>query len=492
MTVKLDVTALKSAVDALQSLADAIDFHRDWCTRDCPVDLASLAEGTTLTGIRDWLTDQKPDVQTVHDLAYLLDTEGNGPVEIPGTGSLEEIREQLGTELAQQMRDGDPIENPEDMERYADMLTMLDRYEDDIRVTGAFHTELGPEGLSTVLLDDRHYLYEDTQGTAAGDVLAAATVQHALDNNYQGENAATISSWAISYFGGKADPPDGVKEELGAIVSTYIRDVGRVALDPNSADTPGTYGPDDELPPGLFEGEGFPPYGIRLDRTALNNLLGDIGDNDVAISLIGDANGRLAQGRLDQAVHTTVNGGPFVDEADPFNGATLTNSAVTGFLYDGLFDGRIDDAQGDAAEREKMWKFLMVPTEFVEVPGGPIGNYVVGSIKDRLKEEFVGDGVAESISSAEDGYNEVRTFTTMQSLYTLVTNEEAASLPAGSLREDWPTDSSGNPVHPNDLTSQQQTDIIASVNDPSDNQGYALSTYKNGLSGMDLLQEQYP
>ena len=656
MTVKLDAAALDSAISGLEDLASAIDFHRNWCTKDCPVELASLAEGTGLTQVRDWMNDQVVNpLRIVRDLAQLLDSEG-GTVELEGSGAIDVLRAKLGAELAEQMADSGDLDTPEDIEDFQDLMATLDRYKDDIVVSGAFHTELGPEGLAQMLdkaraltdpsgqyqnyllnnlsgssdpsypeaselavqfqddiaalladslatgslwkdfpdsyakefadygngstaaiifdyagrngdvfardflndagdalleredgaggmywsgmgnglqfgttdmdsmqdpvlqwmealkhngaasqdqlldperaeylLDERFYLYEDVEGGAAGDVLASATIDQALNSGTMGENAATISSWALNHFGGDADPRDGLKEELGGIVATYIRDVGRVALDPDSSDTPGIYGPGD-LPPGLFEGVGFPPYGIRLDRGALNNLLDDIGDNDSAVSIIGDAAGRFTQARLDDAVNTTVNSGALDGEIgldDPFYNTTYTNSAITGFLYDGLYDGSIADAKADDAEQERIWKLLMVPTEYAKVPGGPVGSFVVGEVKDLVKKEFVGGGASEAVTDAEDGYNTVRTYTLLQSLHTLVTSDAAADFPAGSLREDWPTDSSGHPLNPNEMTSGQRTDVIASITGTDQDNGYAAASHTASMSGMDTLQEQY-
>jgi len=655
VTVKLDADALDSAMSALEDLASAIDFHRNWCIKDSPVELASLAEGTQLTRVRDWMTDQVAEpLRVVRDLARLLDTEG-GTVEFEGSGAIDDLRAKLGTELAEHMTDFDDLDSPEDIEDFQNLMVVLDRYKDDIVVSGAFHTELGPEGLAQLmdkartltdplgqyqngilslsgdstpsyseaselaiqfqdgiaalmadslatgslwkdfpdsyatdlanygdgstaaiifdyagrhgdvfardflndagnalleredglggmywsgmgiptqfgtadmdsmqdpvlqwmealrhngaasqdqlldperaayLLDERFYLYEDVEGGAAGDVLAAATVEEALNSGTMGENAATISSWALNHFGGEADPRDGLKEELGGIVATYIRDVSRVALDPDSADEPGIYGSDD-LPNGLFEGDGFPPYGITLDRTALNNLLGDIGDNDSAVSIIGDAAGRFTQARLDDAVHTTVSSGSLggeIGEDDPFSYATYTNASITGFLYDGLYDGSIADAKEDDAAQERVWKLLMVPTEFVKAPGGPVGSYVVGQVKDLVKNEFVGGGASAAVTEAEDGYNSVRTFTLLQSLHTLVASDAAADFPAGSLRDDWPTDDYGNLKNPNEMSSGERTDVIASITGTDKNNGYAAAAYKSSMSGMDTLQKQY-
>jgi hypothetical protein len=657
VTVKLDADALDSAMSALEDLASAIDFHRNWCIKDSPVELASLAEGTQLTRVRDWMTDQVAEpLGVVRDLARLLDTEG-GTVEFEGSGDIDDLRAKLGTELAEHMADFGDLDSPEDIEDFQNLMVILDRYKDDIVVSGAFHTELGPEGLAQLmdkartltdpngqyqnyllnnlsgdstpsypeaselavqfqdgiaalmadslatgslwkdfpdsyatdladygdgstaaiifdyagrhgdvfardflndagnalleredglggmywsgmgiptqfgtadmdsmqdpvlqwmealrhngaasqdqlldperaeyLLDDRFYLYEDVEGGAAGDVLAAATVDEALNSGTMGENAAKISSWALNHFGGEADPRDGLKEELGGIVATYIRDVSRVALDPDSADTPGIYGPGD-LPAGLFEGDGFPPYGITLDRGALNNLLDDIGDNDSAVSIIGDSAGRFTQARLDQAIETTVRDGHLkgteIGLDDPFYNATYTNSAITGFLYDGLYDGSIADAKEDDAAQERMWKLLMVPTEYVKVPGGPVGSYVVGEVKDLVKKEFVGGGASEAVTDAEDGYNTVRNFTLLQSLHTLVTSDAAADFPAGDLRDDWPTDDYGNPKNPNEMSAPERTSIIASITGTGETTGYGAAANTAARSGMDTLQEQY-
>ncbi len=332
---------------------------------------------------------------------------------------------------------------------------------------------------------------EDPSGNAAGMVLQTATVDQALENNSYGQNAATISAWAIEHFGGDATAQDGVEEELGGIIATYIRDVDRVAYDTGSAEGSGTYGPDGLPIATNIDGEGFPPFGIRLNRSNLENLLGDIGDNDQAVSLVGSAATRLNEARLNLGIDEVVASGTDlngpVGTDNPVYAATRSNAGFQGFLYNNLLEGGIADAKTDAEQRQRLAKLLLLPTEYISVPGGPVGSYVVGEIKTQLTNAFVGNGVQDAISGSNDMFNDIQTHTRLQALHTLATSD--AGLPVGDLTDTWPNDEHGNPKPIDELTNEEQTAIINMANSGGD--GYASGVYSGAVDGRDMLIDLY-
>lgn len=348
---------------------------------------------------------------------------------------------------------------------------------------------LDPDKASYLL--ERHSYGEETRGDAAGMVLQTATVDQALSHGTYGKNAATISAWAIEHYGGKATAQLGVNEELGAIVATYIRDVDRIAYNVRSAEGSGIYEPG-AVPAGtLFDDAGFPPYGIRLNRESLKGLLDDIGDNDTAISLIGSATSRLNEVRMNVAIDEVA---ALTGESDGSMGsrdlvfaAARSNAGLQGFLYDNLLEGGISDARKDEEQRRRLAKLLLVPTDLVKVPGGPLGSYVVGEVKSQLTDAYVGNGASDAVSSANDVFDDIQAHTRIQALHTLVTSD--AGLPIGGLADAWPQDAHGHPKSIAELTNEEETAIINLVN--TGGEGYASDAFSGALAGTDVFLEQY-
>lgn len=654
MTVRMNVGALDSAISAVEELANDIANARTACINAVPYrgpSLSSLTGGSVTVTAPEWLREQKTDpLGVVLDLARLLDTDGEGEVVWTGStdGSIQDIKEELGRQIASRAEELEDVESPEDLDEFLETLELLDTYADDPDVTGAFVNAIGPEGLNRliqqagsmtgpyadypnpngiyedssygeefervvamqdtlaetlsqsvataslagnlpanfgedfvrggdprsaailfdyaargghefgseflvsagdaliewengeggmywsnfpgndqqfgtadmnalrdptvawmealslstdgsqeVLLDTDRAAYllerfspmEDVEGAAAGKVLQTATIDRALDSGTHGRDAATISSWAIEHFGGDAEPLDGIKEELGGIVATYIRDVDRVSYDLGSAEGSGIYGAGD-VPGGTMDGEGFPPYGIRLNRDALANLLGDIGDNDSAVSIVGGAASRLNSARLDEAIGAIAdNPAPSgsIGTDDPLYNAARNNGSFTGFLYDSMLQGDIASAQGDAEQRQRMAELLLLPADAVKLPGGPIGSYVIGQIKREVTNEFVGDGVSDTIAGSNDAYDDIMSFTQMQALESLVFSDE--DIPMGDLAEVWPGAADGDPVPMSELTNEDRTAIINTVRSGGQDYGTAV---RNGVDdGRDDLIQQY-
>lgn len=634
MTVKLDAAALDSAISGLNDLATAIDFHRNWCTKDSPVALDSLAEGTGLTRVRDWMTDQVANpLQVVRDLARLLDTEGGGTVEFEGSGDIDTLRAMLGTELAEHMADFGDLDTPEDIEDFQTLMTMLDKYKDDTVVSGAFHTELGPEGLAHILdkaraltdpngqyqanlknltgdsnpsypeasqlaidfqdgiaallanslatgslwkdfpdsyatdlanygngstaaiifdyagrngdvfardflndagdalleredglggmfwsdmgndiqfgtadmdsmqdpvlqwmealkhngaasqdqlldperakylLDERFYLYEDVEGGAAGDVLAAATIDQAFNTGTMGKNAATISAWAIDHFGGGADPRDGMKDELGGIIATYIADADRVAQSGLTGDA-GIYEDGELLPPWLKD-QGLPPYGITMNVADLRGVLNDIGDNEVGSSAVADATMRLNAARLQAGIDSQL--GDTGDQiVDPILRSAGANAQLTGFMQDNLLSGAIMDAEADAKTRKKMAELFTIPLNLVPTTGtGPVGPFIMGQVKEQIVNGYVGTGVPDEISMSVEKFGEAKNATTLQALQMILesnaTHGPDQQLPVGDLTKLWHHTNG----HPDPISSLDNISAILADAEGAISNGYS-------------------
>ena len=343
----------------------------------------------------------------------------------------------------------------------------------------ASQTILLDEDRADYLLDGRDTPYED--GTAAGDVLRSATIDRALDTGQAGKNAATISSHALDYFGGDATPPEGVKEELGGIIATYMADVDRTSTRSDDGG-PGIYAGEHPDLPRFLDGVDLPYYGLEIDKDDLTNILEDVGDNDAAVSTIGGAAARYNQVRLNDGAAFALNGPDGDDpswgvgtEGDPFVKAINESSELQGFLQDGLINGAIDGSEDEAAARRKVASLFMLPTEYVPVPGGPVGNFVVKTIKDEVTNAYVGDGVNTEISEGNDQYETARRSTQLQAYYSLLGAEsehpwaeldagsqhrtepdgDRSQFAAGDLRDAWPGAAYGRPVPPSDLTGDQ-------------------------------------
>ena len=88
-------------------LASSIDLQRSRATQGTPVALPSLQDGARAAQAAAWLTDQAPKLQTLIDLATLLDTKGTGSASYTGSGSFSDAEDRLGHELGKQLNDLD-------------------------------------------------------------------------------------------------------------------------------------------------------------------------------------------------------------------------------------------------------------------------------------------------------------------------------------------------------------------------------------------------
>ena len=157
MTVRMNVGALDSAISAVEELANDIANARTACINAVPYrgpSLSSLTGGSVTVTAPEWLREQKTDpLGGVLDLARLLDTDGEGEVVWTGStdGSIQDIKEELGRQIAARAEDLEDVESSEDLDEFLETLELLDTYADDPDVTGAFVNAIGPEGLNRLI-----------------------------------------------------------------------------------------------------------------------------------------------------------------------------------------------------------------------------------------------------------------------------------------------------------------------------------------------------
>lgn len=149
-SVSIDIAALTAAQKSLTELASRIDSQRATATSGTPISLPTLQDGGAAASAADWLASEGPNLQTVIDLATLLDTEGSGSASYEGTGSFSDAEALLGKELGHQINDID-IDSIEDRERYQRLAELMDTYKANQGVTTSFLNELGPEGATEAI-----------------------------------------------------------------------------------------------------------------------------------------------------------------------------------------------------------------------------------------------------------------------------------------------------------------------------------------------------
>jgi hypothetical protein len=281
----------------------------------------------------------------------------------------------------------------------------------------------------------------------AGKVLGVATVDAAYSDNYQyAMKAAQISSNLLHELGGDAKPLDGVKEEVGGIIATYIADADRVHEGNNDPGDPGyhLWGPPDyDYGYGLGDESGIPKYGIKLTQGDLRGALEDIGDNDAAVSAVGKATSILNAARFEYgAAHQK-------DDPGSMHKAAHEGSTLTGFMTDSLVNGDIDSEEEAAAERKKVAEMFTAPIDLIKTDSIPvIGDLIKGEVKDAIVEGYTADKTSDAIQSANDAQGKGITLTQLQALYAM----EKHDVPTGI--SDWPQEH-GEPKSPENLTPEE-------------------------------------
>jgi hypothetical protein len=300
-----------------------------------------------------------------------------------------------------------------------------------------------------------HYFTSERQdwdhlSDQAGKVLAAATIDVATSDNYQyAMNAAEISSNLVWDLGGKSKPLDGVKEEIGGILATYILDADRV-FDGQGDGGPGIHlwGPDGSpYGYGLTDASGLPKYGINMDAEHLRNLLEDVGGNDAAKSAVGKATTILNQVRFDQAAANQSTDPGAMDKA------SHEASSLTGFMTDSLINGDIDGEEARAAERKKVAGYFTAPLDLIKTDKVPVvGKLLMGEVKDAIIKGYTADKTQDAISQGNSDKQTSTNMVKLQALYSMQSHD----LPSGVT---WPSDN-GQAKTPDQLSNDEIRQIL--------------------------------
>jgi hypothetical protein len=316
--------------------------------------------------------------------------------------------------------------------------------------TRAAQAVMGNEDLLRYFTSERLDHYDDLSNQA-GKVLGVATIDAANSDNYQyAMAAAEISSNLVYQLGGDAEPLDGVKEEIGGIIGTYIMDADRV-FDGQGDSEAGYHLWGENGSPygyGLDENSGLPRYGINMDAEHLRNLLEDVGDNDAAKSAVGTATTLLNQVRLDNAA------GYQGDDSGAMDKAAQEASSLTGFMTDSLINGDIDNEEEAAAERKKVAEFFTAPIDLIPTDRAPvIGDLLIGEMKDAIIDGYTADKTQDAIGQ---GNSDVQTSTNMVKLQALYSMETHG---LDNAVDGWPTEN-GRPKAPDQLSDEEVRTIL--------------------------------
>ena len=141
MSVTIDHTTLKGAIDKLTTLASSVDSQRSVVSNGTPISLPSLSDGT-LGQTSAWLRDQEPMLQGLHDIALLLSEKGSTVASFFVGTETADIKQLLGETLAEKADQG----NPYDEDASKKYLELLQRWDTDPATMAAFQNKLGPEG----------------------------------------------------------------------------------------------------------------------------------------------------------------------------------------------------------------------------------------------------------------------------------------------------------------------------------------------------------
>jgi hypothetical protein len=340
--------------------------------------------------------------------------------------------------------------------------------------TRAAQALMGNEELMSYFLIER----PDSDGLSdqAGKVLKTATVDVALsDNDQYAKNAADISSHALYMVGSpNAAPLEGVKEELGQIIGTYIMSVEGSNPEFLGQERPGIdYNP---LREPFTAADGFPKYGLNLNPSIVTDVLMDIGDNEEAARTVGQATTMYNQVLFDRAAQAG-NDQELLQMAD-------RAAAFTGWMQDGLLDGRVIGANTDIESRKKAAELFTLPLDFIKADKLPVvGPYILGEVKDGITESYAGDNSAVIAESTETWHNYMTT-TKMQAYYAMATS---GNYDDTEIVQNWPKDGNGEPKSPDQLNRDDINGIIGTVegNDTDDHKDLAFRLKTNVNNSFD-------
>ena len=219
-SVSIDIEALTAALASLTELGSAIDSQRARATQGTPVALPPLQDGGPAARAAAWVTHQAPKLQTVLDLATLLDTEGTGSASYEGSGSFRDAEDLLGHELGEQLNDLD-IDDPADRARYQELADLMAKYKSDENVTTGTLDELGTDGareliekLAAMTGDPPttdYWQYIEPPDSPGDELEALAHLQSSIASGLTGMlGSATTNDWVDSEDWGKGIAEDWV------------------------------------------------------------------------------------------------------------------------------------------------------------------------------------------------------------------------------------------------------------------------------------------
>ena len=324
-TVRLDSRQLAAARRAVSELAERLETQRHRATRGTPVALAGLQDGGAAAQAAAWLAEQVAGLQSLEDLARLLETQGSS-ASYDGSGSFEDAARRIGPEIGHVLASLDP-DHPGDLTSLTGLADLLQRYSGDPAVENALIDEVGGSGL----LDAFTTLVPvgPEPGATAEDVhqwwlalspaqqLAATLVQSRTYGNLDGIPAAARD------LANRKNIPD-YRRELSAML-----------------EHPETFDLDDQ--PGTFEDLFFNygDYEVGEKLRALDALETVLGRGDRQLLLLDPFDGHQ--------LHAAV----AVGDVDTADHVSVFTPGFTSTVQDSLsrYDGQMDDLRR-AAQRQ--------------------------------------------------------------------------------------------------------------------------------------------
>ena len=146
--VRLESHALRAALSKVRDLASSIDAGRRSVLAGTPVPLPSLQDGSVAARSAQWLGDQEEGMQSLLDLATLLEAKGASAMYV-GAGTFAEAQARVPTEIVNLLAGLDP----DDHQSRAALLSLrelLGRYAADPDIGQAIVEELGGTGMAEV------------------------------------------------------------------------------------------------------------------------------------------------------------------------------------------------------------------------------------------------------------------------------------------------------------------------------------------------------
>jgi len=307
----------------------------------------------------------------------------------------------------------------------------------------------------------------------AGTILRIATIDHARDPVPPGTNpqdsvawkAAQISSMTLQIAGTEDNEPlDAVKLPIAGIIATYMPDVDRAFRTPDPGG-PGVYDHGaNGWPPGVKAEDGWPQFGIKIDRDDLRGTIADIGADENSRKVIGQSATNYNMIRLTHGAEGVPGWKADGGEGDsPFVVTARASTQLQGFLIDSMADAEIAGAKDEAEARTRAAEAFLLPADYIAVdtlgPLAPLATFGLDKVKQQVTDAYVGEGVKLAVEGANSDWEQTRDTTKLQVLEAaraggLLTPQEQAA---------WPTDEKGRAIPVSELTDEQRAHVLSTV-----------------------------